>query len=97
MRRTLLLFSFFFFFFGFANAQTDYPTRPIHFIVGPGPDSLARLFGQKMSEAWGQPVIVDQRGGGGGTISAEVVAKRSWKLRWWRAAMSPRYGRQATR
>ena len=75
MRRTLLLFSFFFFFLGFAHAQTDYPTKPIHFIVGPGPDSLARLFGQKMSEAWGQPVIVDQRGGGGGTISAEAVAK----------------------
>jgi len=72
MRITFLLFSFC---FGFANAQTDYPTKPIHFIVGPGPDSLARLFGQKMSEAWGQPVIVDQRGGGGGTISAEAVAK----------------------
>jgi tripartite-type tricarboxylate transporter receptor subunit TctC len=71
----LLLSTFFFFFFGFAHAQTDYPTKPIHFIVGPGPDSLARLFGQKMSEAWGQPVIVDQRGGGGGTISAEAVAK----------------------
>jgi tripartite-type tricarboxylate transporter receptor subunit TctC len=68
----LLLLSFF---FGFANAQTDYPTKPIRFIVGPGPDSLARLFGQKMTEAWGQPVIVDQRGGGGGTISAEAVAK----------------------
>jgi tripartite-type tricarboxylate transporter receptor subunit TctC len=63
------------FFFGFANAQTDYPTKPIRFIVGPGPDSLARLFGQKMTGAWGQPVIVDQRGGGGGTISAEAVAK----------------------
>jgi tripartite-type tricarboxylate transporter receptor subunit TctC len=63
------------FFSGFANAQTDYPTKPIRFIVGPGPDSLARLFGQKMTEAWGQPVIVDQRGGGGGTISAEAVAK----------------------
>ncbi|TMH81316.1 MAG: tripartite tricarboxylate transporter substrate binding protein, partial [Betaproteobacteria bacterium] len=44
-------------------------------IVGPGPDSLARLFGQKLTEAWGQPVLVDQRGGGGGTISAEAVAK----------------------
>jgi tripartite-type tricarboxylate transporter receptor subunit TctC len=62
-------------FFGFVNAQTDYPTKPIRFIVGPGPDSLARLFGQKMTEAWGQPVVVDQRGGGGGTISAEAVAK----------------------
>ena len=52
-----------------------YPTKPIRMIVGPGPDSLARLFGQKLTEAWGQPVLVDQRGGGGGTISAEAVAK----------------------
>ena len=53
----------------------DYPSKPIRFIVGPGPDSLASVFGQKMTEAWGQPVIVEQRGGGGGTISAEAVAK----------------------
>jgi len=72
MRMIFLLLGFF---FGFANAQTDYPTKPIRFIVGPGPDSLARLFGQKMTEAWGQAVIVEQRGGGGGTISAEAVAK----------------------
>ena len=53
----------------------DYPSKPIRFIVGPGPDSLPRVFGQKMTEAWGQPVIVEQKGGGGGTISAETVAK----------------------
>ena len=60
-----------------AQPATDaaYPSKPIRFIVGPGPDSLARLFGQKLTEAWGQPVIVEQRGGGGGTISAEAVAK----------------------
>ena len=61
-----------------ATAQAPagaYPAKPIRLIVGPGPDSLARLFGQKLTEAWGQPVLVDQRGGGGGTISAEVVAK----------------------
>jgi tripartite-type tricarboxylate transporter receptor subunit TctC len=52
----------------------DYPTRSIHFIVGPGPDSLARVLGQKMTDDWHQPVLVDQRGGGGGTISAELVA-----------------------
>ncbi|HEY6863693.1 MAG TPA: tripartite tricarboxylate transporter substrate binding protein [Burkholderiales bacterium] len=56
-------------------AAQAYPEKPIRFIVGPGPDSLARVFGQKMTEAWGQPVIVEQRGGGGGTISAEAVAK----------------------
>lgn len=57
-----------------AQAQ-NYPVKPIRFIVGPGPDSLARVFGQKFTEEWGQPVIVDQRGGGGGTISSEVVAR----------------------
>ena len=59
---------------GNALAQ-GYPAKPIRFIVGPGPDALARVIGQKLTEAWGQPVIVDQRGGGGGTISAEAVAK----------------------
>jgi tripartite-type tricarboxylate transporter receptor subunit TctC len=59
---------------GSALAQT-YPNKPIRVIVGPGPDALARVIGQKLTETWGQPVIVDQRGGGGGTISAEAVAK----------------------
>jgi tripartite-type tricarboxylate transporter receptor subunit TctC len=59
----------------FVHGQDSYPSKPIRIIVGPGPDSLARLFGQKLTEAWGQPVIVEQRGGGGGTISAEAVAK----------------------
>jgi tripartite-type tricarboxylate transporter receptor subunit TctC len=53
----------------------QYPTKPVRCIVGPGPDALARVIGQKLGEAWGHPVVVDQRGGGGGTISAEVVAK----------------------
>ena len=57
-----------------ASAQ-PYPTKPIRVIVGPGPDALARVIGQKLTDAWGQPIVVDQRGGGGGTISAEVVAK----------------------
>jgi tripartite-type tricarboxylate transporter receptor subunit TctC len=57
-----------------AAAQT-YPVKPIRMIVGPGPDALARVLGQKLTEAWGQPVVVDQRGGGGGTISAEAVAR----------------------
>src|SRR6266568_4298658 len=59
---------------GNAFAQA-YPAKPIRFIVGPGPDALARVIGQKLTDAWGQPVIIDQRGGGGGTISAEAVAK----------------------
>ena len=59
---------------GSAFAQS-YPAKPIRFIVGPGPDALARVIGQKLTDAWGQPVIIDQRGGGGGTISAEAVAR----------------------
>jgi len=61
-------------FAGNAIAQ-PYPAKPIRFIVGPGPDALARVIGQQLTQAWGQPVIIDQRGGGGGTISAEAVAR----------------------
>lgn len=53
----------------------QYPVKPIRFIVGPGPDVLARLIGQKMTESWGQQVIVDQRPGAGGTIAADSTAK----------------------
>ncbi|MGZ8203366.1 MAG: tripartite tricarboxylate transporter substrate binding protein [Burkholderiales bacterium] len=55
-------------------AQT-YPTKPIRFIVGPGPDVLARLVGQKLTDSWGQQVVVDQRPGAGGIIAADTVAK----------------------
>ena len=61
-------------FAGAAVAQT-YPAKPVRIVVGPGPDALARVIGQQITQAWGQPVIIDQRGGGGGTISAEAVAK----------------------
>jgi tripartite-type tricarboxylate transporter receptor subunit TctC len=57
-----------------AGAQ-QYPSRPIRFIVGPGPDVLARVIGQKMTDAWGQQVVVDQRPGAGGIIAADTVAK----------------------
>ena len=57
-----------------AYAQ-DYPNKPIRIIVGPGPDIVARIFGQKFTEAWGQQAIIDTRPGGGGTIAAELVAK----------------------
>ena len=61
-----------------ASAQT-YPTRAIR-IVAPFPpgsvtDILARPLAPKLTEAWGQPVIVDNRAGAGGNIGAEVVAK----------------------
>src|SRR6476619_7087667 len=57
-----------------AHAQ-NYPSKPIRFIVGPGPDVLARLIGQKLTESWGQQVVVDQRAGAGGIIAADTVAK----------------------
>src|SRR5512132_1607532 len=56
-----------------------YPSKPVHVVVpftaGSATDILARTFGQKLSELWGQPVIVDNRAGAGGTIGAAVVAK----------------------
>ncbi len=56
-----------------------YPVRPIRFIVGfvPGgvADLLARALAQKLTDAWGQQVIVDNRAGGGGLISMQIVGK----------------------
>ena len=52
-----------------------YPAKPIRFVIGPAPDVLARMVGQKLSDAWGQQVVVDQRPGAGGIIAAETVAK----------------------
>ena len=59
---------------GVAGAQ-EFPAKPIRFIVGPGPDVLARIVGQKLTDAWGQQILVDQRPGAGGIIAAETVAK----------------------
>lgn len=53
----------------------EFPVKPIRIIVGPGPDIVARIFGQKFTEAWGQQIIVEQRPGGGGVIATELVAK----------------------
>jgi tripartite-type tricarboxylate transporter receptor subunit TctC len=61
------------------TAQSDYPNRPIRLIVtvppGGAADFIARLVGGKISEALGQPVLVENRGGAGGTIAADAVAK----------------------
>src|SRR5712692_2339120 len=59
---------------GAADAE-DYPSKPISIIVGPGPDILARIVGQKLTEAWGQPVIVEPRPAAGGIVAADAVAK----------------------
>jgi len=53
----------------------DFPAKPIRFIIGPAPDVLARMVGQKLTDGWGQQVVVDQRPGAGGIIAAEAVAK----------------------
>src|SRR5687767_7438599 len=63
---------------GAAIAQT-YPTKPIRMVVpfpaGGATDIVGRLIAQKLIEAFGQQVIVDNRGGAGGTIGSDVAAK----------------------
>src|SRR6201990_962047 len=68
--------------FGAAKAAEDaakYPPPPIHisvgFTPGGGNDIIARVFGQKLSEALGQPVVVENRPGGGAIVATEYVAK----------------------
>jgi len=62
-----------------AVVAQPYPNKPVHLVVpftaGSATDILARTFGQKLSELWGQPVIIDNRPGAGGTIGAAFVAK----------------------
>jgi tripartite-type tricarboxylate transporter receptor subunit TctC len=60
---------------GMALAQTQtYPNKPIFFVVGPGPDALARFVGQRLTEAWGQQVLVDIQPAAGGVIAERRVA-----------------------
>ncbi len=62
----------------FVLAQA-WPVKPVRVIVpvsaGGGIDTVARAMSQKFSEAWKQPVVVENRAGAGGTIGADVVAK----------------------
>ncbi|MBI3054789.1 MAG: tripartite tricarboxylate transporter substrate binding protein, partial [Betaproteobacteria bacterium] len=63
---------------GAAVAQT-YPTKPIRFIIpfppGGNTDVLGRLLGQKLTEAWGQQVVIDNRAGAGGTVGVDQASK----------------------
>ena len=65
---------------GSASAQAQaYPSKPIKMIVpfpaGGTTDIVARLVAQRMSESMGQPVVVENKGGAGGAIGADIVAK----------------------
>lgn len=61
------------------HSQTNYPTKPINIVVpfapGGSTDVLARRLGDKLAAAWGQPVVVGNRPGAGGTLGADFVAK----------------------
>lgn len=60
-------------------AAAAYPDRPVHILVGYSAgttsDVFARIMAQKLSERWGQPVIVENRDGAAGSIAADLVAK----------------------
>lgn len=62
---------------GHSLAQQKYPVKPVRlmtpFAPGGGSDILARLIGPQLHEAWGQPIIVDNRAGGGGTLGAGLT------------------------
>jgi tripartite-type tricarboxylate transporter receptor subunit TctC len=64
---------------GHAHAQTAWPVKPIRLIVGfaagGSTDVTARIIAQALSERLGQPVVVENRGGAGGNIGADAVAK----------------------
>jgi len=80
--RSCIYFSLFPFLFslGTTGAQAQpYPAKPVRMVVPIGPgssmDVTGRIVAQRMSEAWGQPVVVENRPGAGGNIGADAVAK----------------------
>lgn len=63
------------------DSAANYPNRPVRWVVpfppGASNDIIGRLIGQKLTEAWGQQFVIDNRPGAGGLIGGEVVAKAS--------------------
>ena len=63
----------------FAQSAPAYPVKPVRWVVAfaaGGPvDGLSRAVAQKLAQRWGQPVIIDNRSGAGGTLGADLVAK----------------------
>ncbi len=64
---------------GSASWAQDFPVKPVRYVVpfpaGTGNDIVGRLVAERLSRLWGQPVIVDNRGGASGSIGAAFVAK----------------------
>jgi tripartite-type tricarboxylate transporter receptor subunit TctC len=62
-----------------APAQTDYPAKPIRLVIGTpaggGSDLMARLVGQRLTQAWNAVVVVEPRPGAAGNLAAEYIAK----------------------
>ncbi|MSQ52492.1 MAG: hypothetical protein EXR28_11450 [Betaproteobacteria bacterium] len=62
-----------------AQEAASYPAKTVRIVVpynaGGQSDTLARVIGQKLSEKWGQPVVIDNRAGAGGNIGTEFVAR----------------------
>jgi tripartite-type tricarboxylate transporter receptor subunit TctC len=62
-----------------AHAQTAWPSRPVTIVVpfaaGGGTDIGARILAQRLSQMWGQPVVIDNKGGAGGNVGLEVVSR----------------------
>jgi tripartite-type tricarboxylate transporter receptor subunit TctC len=61
------------------NAATAYPTRPVTLVLGFAPggpsDVMARIFGRRLEQALGQPIVIENRSGAGGNIAGEMVAR----------------------
>src|SRR5262245_32769777 len=64
-----------------SQPPTSYPNKPVRLMLGPAPgsspDIVVRVLAFKLSEAWGQQMVVDNRPGAGNTIAPTIAAKAS--------------------